>query len=108
MSAHKVHAHEVYVREVHAYEVHAYHEVHAYEMHACEMQVYEVHAHEVYAREVVGYRPQALLATMEPKSDVRWLRSTLGYLLVPLMVQLGSRPVLCASPLSASQPHPSL
>jgi hypothetical protein len=22
----------------------------------------------------VGYRPQALLATMEPKSDVRWLR----------------------------------
>ena len=31
----------------------------------------------------VGYRPQALLATMEPKSDVRWLRSTSGYLLVP-------------------------
>ena len=28
----------------------------------------------------VGYRGQALLATMEPKSDVRWLRSTSGYL----------------------------
>src|SRR5271156_5230578 len=31
----------------------------------------------------VGYRPQALLATMEPKSDVRGLRSTSGHLLVP-------------------------
>jgi len=32
---------------------------------------------------IVGYRPQALLATMEPKSDVRWLRSTSGHLVVP-------------------------
>ena len=32
---------------------------------------------------IVGYRPQALLSTMEPKSDVRGLRSTSGHLLVP-------------------------
>src|SRR5947207_1561317 len=68
----EMHAHEVQAGEVHTHEVQA-REMHTYEVHACEMHVYEV----------VGYRPQALLATMEPKSDVRGLRSTSGHLLVP-------------------------
>src|SRR2546423_9648948 len=55
--------------------------VHLTGMHLIGMYLTGVHLTGVHL--TVGYRPQALLAPMEPKSDVRWLRSTAGYLLVP-------------------------